>query len=103
MVGSNREVRLVMPYLPDGAEIEYLNNQAILSWGDLDGDGMNEVFGFYRYHQQSYLFVLKNRYETLSYFPVSKLVEERAIRILNEFFETRAVYLYPAPIRGIGR
>ena len=102
MVGSNREVRLVMPYLPTGAEIEYLNNQAILSWGDLDGDGINEVFGLYRYHQKSYLFVLKNRYTTLSYFPVSKLVEERAMRILNEFYETRAVYLYPASIRGIG-
>lgn len=102
MVESNREVRLVMPYLPIGAEIEYLNNQAILSWGDLDGDGMNEVFGFYRYHQQSYLFVLKYGYAALSYFPVSKLVEERAIRILNEFFEIRAVYLYPASIRGIG-
>jgi hypothetical protein len=103
MVGSNREVRLVMPYLPDGAEIEYLNNQAILSWGDLDGDGINEVFGLYRYHQQPYLFVLKYRCEScLSYFPVSKLIEERAIRILNEFFDTRAVYLYPASIREIG-
>ena len=103
MVGSNQKVSLVMPYLPTGAEIIYQDNQAILSWEDLDGDGINEVFGLYRYNQQPYLFILKNTYTTsLSYFSVSKIVEERAIRILNESFETRAVYLFPALIRMIG-
>src|SRR4051812_29228863 len=104
MVGSNQEVNLIMPYLPIGAEILYQDNQAVLSWGDLDGDGdgINEVFGFYGYHQQAYLFILKNTSRCgLSYFPVSTLVEERAIRILNESFETRAVYLFPALIRVI--
>ncbi|PLS05767.1 WG repeat-containing protein [Neobacillus cucumis] len=103
MSGLNREVMLVMPYLPAGAEILYHNNQALIKWGDLDGDGINEVFGIYRYNQGQYLFVLKNTYGSyLSYFPVTKAVEKRAVRMLHESFELRAVYLFPAAIREIG-
>ena len=103
MVELNREVSLVLPYLPAGAKILYHNEQAILRWGDLDGDGIHEVFGLYHYHQQRYLFILKNPYGAyLSYFPVSKEVEKRALRILNEIFEIRAVYLFPASIKEIG-
>ncbi|MEH7417857.1 WG repeat-containing protein [Neobacillus drentensis] len=103
MVELNQVVSLVIPYLPAGAEILYQNDQAIVRWADLDGDGINEVFGLYRYHQRPYLFILKNPYGFyLSYFPVSKLVEKSAERVLNGIFEIRAVYLFPVAIREIG-
>ncbi|MEH7116647.1 WG repeat-containing protein [Neobacillus vireti] len=103
MVRFNREVSLVYQYLPIGAEILYQNSQPLIRWGDLDGDGINEVFGLYRYNNQPYLFVFKNPIGSyLSYFPVSKAVNKRAVRVLKEFFDTRAIYLFPAPVREIG-
>ncbi|WP_235846933.1 WG repeat-containing protein [Neobacillus soli] len=104
MFVSNRDMaNWVLPYLPSGAELLYKDNQAVLQWADLDHDGINEVFGLYRYNHQSYLFVLKNSYgSSLFYFPVSHDVQKKAFRTLTGTWDERTVYLFPAAMKEIG-
>ncbi|MGG3564993.1 WG repeat-containing protein [Neobacillus rhizosphaerae] len=99
MFESNRQlVKWIQSCLPNGSEL-----QDVLRYADLDGDGMNEVFGMYRYHHQLYLYVLKNYGEYYwFYYPLSQKIVNRAIRALSIPTEERAVYLFPAPIKQVG-
>ncbi|MEH7075559.1 WG repeat-containing protein [Neobacillus drentensis] len=104
MFGYNNDlVNWIKPYLPIGAELEYRNNQAILQYLDLDGDGILEIFGVYHLNRSPYLFVFKNFNGQLIYlYPISPAVEKRALRMLSVNQETRAIYLFPVVIKEIG-
>jgi hypothetical protein len=104
MFRSDRDlVNWILPFLPIGAKLLYRDKQAVLQCADLDGDGINEVFGIYRFHQHLYLFVLKN-YSGHYFFssPISPEVEKKAVRALTVSCETRAIYLFPATMKEIG-
>ncbi|MFP5112294.1 WG repeat-containing protein [Bacillaceae bacterium C204] len=103
MFGNNELIYWIMPYLPRGAELEYRNQQAILQWMDIDGDGINEIFGVYRLSRKPYLFVLKDYFGRLIYYyPIPPEVEKEALRALSISREQRAVYLFPIVRREIG-
>jgi hypothetical protein len=95
----NRQlVKWIQSCLPAGSEL-----QDVLRYDDLDGDGINEVFGMYRFHHQLYLFVLKNYGEYFwFYYPLSQKIVNRAIRAFSIPTEERAIYLFPAPIKQVG-
>ena len=99
MFESNLQlVKWIQSCLPTGSEL-----QNVLRSDDLDGDGINEVFGMYRYHQQLYLYVLKNYAgQYWFYYPLSNEIVTKAIRALSNPQEERAVYLFPAPIKEVG-
>ncbi|WP_335693712.1 WG repeat-containing protein [Neobacillus drentensis] len=104
MVGNNRElISWILPYLPMGAEMEYRNQQAILQSMDIDGDGIQEIFGVYRLNRQPYLFVLKQFFGQFRYYyPLPSEVEQKAIRALSISRESRAVYQFPVVRKEIG-
>ncbi|HLO10800.1 MAG TPA: hypothetical protein VK190_00940, partial [Pseudoneobacillus sp.] len=80
MFESNLQlVKWIQSCIPAGAEL-----QDVLRYNDLDGDGINEVFGMYRYHQQLYLYVLKNYAgQYWFYYPLSNEIVTKAIRALS--------------------
>lgn len=91
-------VNWIRSQLPIGSDL-----LDVLRYADLDGDGMDEVFGMYRYHQQWYLFVLKNYGKHYwFYYPLSNEIVDRAIQAFTIPVEQRAVYLFPAPIKEVG-
>lgn len=104
MFANNREiVNWILTYLPRGSELLYRDKQAILQYLDIDGDGVAEIIGLYRYNQQPYLFVLKNYFGYfIHYYPISPEVERKAVRALTVFREIRAVYLFPVVMKEIG-
>jgi hypothetical protein len=103
MFRTNKDfVNWILPYLPIGAELLYRDKQAILQYLDIDGDGTPEIFGFYRFNRQLYLFVLKNYLGNLIYYyPIPPQVENKAVRVLSGNQETRAVYLFPVVTKEI--
>lgn len=104
MFGNNREiVNWILTYLPRGSELLYRNKQAILQYLDIDGDGVAEIIGLYRFNHQPYLFVLKNYFGYfIHYYPIPPEVERKAVRTLTVFREVRAVYLFPVVMKEIG-
>jgi hypothetical protein len=104
MFGNNRDfVDWLSTFLPIGAKLLYRDNQAVLQYQDIDGDGIPEIIGVYRYNQHPYLFVLKNFHgQFIHYYPISPEVERKAIKALSFFRETRTVYLFPVVMKEIG-
>ncbi|MEO2078066.1 MAG: WG repeat-containing protein [Bacillus sp. (in: firmicutes)] len=99
MFESNRLlVNWIRSCLPLGSEL-----QDAIRYADLDGDGINEVCGMYRYNHQLYLFVLKNYGgHYWFYYPRSPKIVYSAIQAISKHTEDRAVYLFPAPLKQVG-
>jgi hypothetical protein len=99
-------VNEILSYLPFGAELLFRDKgkqHPLLQWGDVDGDGIHEVFGMYQYGQSQYVFVLKNvGGQYYFYHPLTRKVVNQAYRALIPSHESRAVYLFPAPKKGVG-
>jgi Protein of unknown function (DUF3298)/WG containing repeat len=104
MFGNNSDfVDWLSPFLPIGARLLYRDNQAVLQYQDIDGDGIPEIIGMYHYNQQPYLFVLKNVHgQFIHYYPIPPEVERTATRALSFFRLNRTVYLFPVVIKEIG-